>query len=238
MKEQVLYIYMDDSGVLHSNEPCCVYGGIAFLSEEEKNKFTNKYQEYIQKIKHYYCKYNVNNCKQESPEIKDTNIHYQHKKKILKYLENEFCFAVIIDNKKVSPEIMKQKTARGRFRDYTERILLKRILTYFIKEKLLNPNEPVKLVLRIDEQINILHLERDLLEDIQKEFTKGMSNFKYFMYFPPILHSDLNIDLKYVDSKSDYGVQASDIIAGETRKFYKKNQLDKLQFLKLKIFLP
>ena len=238
MKEQVLYIYMDDSGVIHSNEPCCVYGGIAFLSEEDKRKFTEKYQEYIQKISCVYCKYNVSKCKYKCPEIKDTNIHYNHKKKILKYLENEFCFAVIIDNQKVNSEIMKKKTGRGRFRDYTERILLKRILTYFIKEKLLNPNEPVKLVLRIDEQINILHLERDFLEDIQKEFTKGMSNLKHFMYFPPILHNDVNIDLKYVDSKEEVGVQIADIIAGETRKNYLKNKIGQLKCLKLKILLP
>ena len=36
---QEIYINMDDSGVLHPNEKCCVYGGIVFTKKLEQENF-------------------------------------------------------------------------------------------------------------------------------------------------------------------------------------------------------
>ena len=50
----------------------------------------------------------------------------QHKRWIRNLIKKETCFAVIIDNKRVNPLIMNDKDSRGRYRDYTQRILIKK----------------------------------------------------------------------------------------------------------------
>ena len=48
--EQVIYINLDDSGKLTSNEKISVYGGIVFLSREERAKFIVQYRTLIEQI--------------------------------------------------------------------------------------------------------------------------------------------------------------------------------------------
>ena len=127
---------------------------------------------------------------------------------------------------------------RGRYRDYTQRILIKRILQKLIVDQKINPNLPLQIILRLDKQVNILNIERNFLNDLIKEFTKGMNNIKYFSYFPPIFHSRLNIDLKYLNSKNHVLIQCADIIAGETRRYYLKKKVKELTFLKLILYMP
>ena len=40
---------MDDSGVLHSNERCCIYGGIVFTSKLDQENFERKYKNILNK---------------------------------------------------------------------------------------------------------------------------------------------------------------------------------------------
>ena len=73
---QEIYINLDDSGKLTTNEQICVYGGLVFLSKKEKDKFITQYRSIINEIKCSYCKECDNNC----PEIKNTNIKRKDKR--------------------------------------------------------------------------------------------------------------------------------------------------------------
>lgn len=57
MSNQEIYINMDDSGVLHSNEKCCIYGGVVFTSKVDQKIFGRKYKNILKQIK---CKYLYN----------------------------------------------------------------------------------------------------------------------------------------------------------------------------------
>lgn len=70
-----------------------------------------------------------------------------------------------------------------------------------------------------------------------------MTNLEYNMIHKPILFSKLNIDLMYVLSHKHISIQASDFIAGETRRIIlsdldKLTMLKKLEYLDVKLFLP
>lgn len=54
----------------------------------------------------------------------------------------------------------------------------------------------------------------DLKESIIEEFLYGITNFDYGCTFSPILFGGLVLDLKYVDSKKEILVQASDFFVG------------------------
>ncbi len=240
---QEIYINMDDSGVLHYNEKCCIYGGIVFTNKLEQENFGRKYKNILNKIKCKYCHSNILKCSHRCPEIKDTNIKSQHKRWVWNLIKKETCFAVIIDNKRVIPSIMNDKTSRGRYRDYTQRIIIKKVVEELIKNGKINPNLPVKLIIRIDQQATATNTNRAFVNDIKKELTIGMTNLEYNVVHKPILFSKLSIDLMYVLSHKHIPIQASDFIAGETRRIILSGSdnltiLKKLEYLNVKLFLP
>lgn len=240
---QEIFINMDDSGVLHTNEKCCIYGGIVFTSKLSQENFERKYKNILNRIKCKYCQSDISKCLHICPEIKDTNIKSQHKRWVWNLIKKETCFAVIIDNKRVNSSIMNDKNSRGRYRDYTQRIIIKKVIDKLIKDGYVDPNLPVKLIIRIDQQATATNTNRDFVKDIEKELTIGMTNFEYNKIHKPILFSELSIDLKYVLSHRHISIQASDFIAGETRRIILSNldnltMLRKLDYLNVKVFLP
>lgn len=240
---QEVYINMDDSGVLHNNEKCCIYGGIVFTSKKEQETFERKYKSILNKINCNYCRSDKTRCCHKCPEIKDTNINKGHKRWLFNLIKKEFCFAIIINNRKVNDDIMNDKNSRGRYRDYTQRILIKRVVDGLIKNGRINPNKPIKLIIRMDQQATATNTNRELVLDIEKELTKGMTNLEYNITHKPIIFSELVIDLKYVLSHKHISIQASDFIAGETRRIIlsdndKLEMLKKLDYLDIKLFLP
>lgn len=243
IKYQEIYINMDDSGVLHPNERCCIYGGIAFTNKLDQENFGRKYKYILNKIKCKYCRSDISRCSHICPEIKDTNIKFQHKRWLWNLIKKETCFAVIIDNKRVNSSIMNDKESRGRYKDYTQRIITKKLIEKLIKDGKINPNLPVKLIIRIDQQATATNTNREFIKDIEKELTVGMINLEYNMKHEPILFSKLSIDLMYVLSHKHISIQASDFIAGETRRIIisdldKLTMLKKLEYLDVKLFLP
>ena len=240
---QEIYISIDDSGVLHPNERCCVYGGIVFLNKTEQESFGRKYKNILNKIKCKYCHSDISKCVHRCPEIKDNNIKQQHKRWIWNLIKKEICFAVVIDNKKVNSSIMADKESRDRYRDFAQRIIIKKIVDKLIKNGEINPNLPVKLIIRIDQQATATNTNRTFINDIVKELTIGMTNLEYNMIHKPILFSKLSVDLMYVLSHKHIAIQASDFIAGETRRIIvsdldRISMLKKLEYLNVKLFLP
>ena len=114
-------------------------------------------------------------------------------------------------------------------------------------------NQPIDKVIKADLTIMQKHILKFILletmhkdlyqKDIEKELTIGMTNLEYNMIHKPILFSKLNIDLMYVLSHKHISIQASDFIAGETRRIIlsdldKLTMLKKLEYLDVKLFLP
>ena len=74
---------------------------------------------------------------------------------------------------------MKSKDARGRYRDYAQRIVIKKVIDYLLKERKINPNVRAKLIIRIDQQATATDTNRKFVNDIKKELTVGMINLEY-----------------------------------------------------------
>lgn len=240
---QEIYINMDDSGVLHPNEKCCVYGGIIFTSKYSQDNFIRKYKKILNSIKCKYCHSDISKCSHICPEIKDTNIQAQHKRWIWNLIKKEKCFAVIINNTKINPSIMDNKISRRKFRDYSQRIIIKKIIERLVKDSDINPNLPLKLIIRIDQQANTPDENKKFIDTLSKELTECNLESNNKIITKPILSSKLNIDLKYVLSHKHVSIQASDFIAGETRRIFLSNYDEsimnkKLSYLDIKLFMP
>lgn len=240
---QVIYINMDDSGVLHYNEEYCIYGGVVFVGAENREIFIRKYKSSIRQIKCCYCQSDISRCKHKCPEIKDTNIHVKHKRWLFNLIKQNFTYALIISNQKIRDDIMDNKKSRGRFRDYAQKRMIKDIVQTLISKNVIKPYKPVKLIIRIDQQGTSTDTGRNFGIDIYNELINGTYNYNYNLIYKPVLSSKLEIDLKYVLSHKHECIQASDIVAGETRRIMISNsdiaeKIKDLSFLDTKLFLP
>lgn len=212
---QEIYIYMDDSGKLSKKEQYSLYGGLVFVSKKEKIKFANKYKHILKDIKCSYC--DEASCYHDCPEIKSFIIKGFDRRRILNLCKNLRAYTIIINNDKVYDSIMESKASKGRFVEYNQRVLIKDIVNKLIREKAINPEENVKLIINIDQQTTKSNGYYSLKDGIYEELVHGVRNFNYGIYHTPILKS-LDIDVYYIDSRKSILIQASDMIAGSTRK--------------------
>ena len=238
--KQIVCINIDDSGKLVKNENVTIYAGLVFLSKSEKDKFITQYRSIITKIKHNYCKNGFN----ENLELKHNNLKPTHNRQLMNYIKKYSVLCCIINNNKIYTNIKANKATRGRFLDFALKLLIKETFKNLIKNKLIDPNKPVKLILNIDEQTTKSNGYYNLADSIIEELKFGIQNFNYSAIYNPILNSDFEIKLQYQKSEKSYLIQASDLVAGTIRRTYLNNLNNisefnkRTQFVNYKIFLP
>ena len=243
MRDQVqeIYINLDDSGKLTIKEKISVYGGLVFLSKIEKDKFITQYKSIINDIKCSYCK-NKDHCIHICPEIKNTNIKPNDKRRIMNYIKKYYVVALIIKNNDIYEHIKESKAARGRFVDYSLRRMIKEIIKFLIKNKRINSNKPIRIIINIDQQSTKSNGYYNLHDGLLEELKYGIVNFNYSRKINPIVFSNLEIKVSYQDSGKSYVVQAADLLAGTIRRKVLENfdnphhELSK--FVDFKIILP
>lgn len=240
-EKQEVYINLDDSGKLTKKEHISVYGGLVFLSKKEKDKFITQYRNIVDDIKCDYCKVQ-NKCNHNCPEIKNTNIKSNDKRRIMNYIKKYFVVALVIENDKVYEHIKENKAAKGRFIDYSIRRLIKDIIKSLIENKLVDAYKPVKLIVNIDEQSTKSNGYYNLKDGLFEELKYGIINYNYSAKIKPIIYSELDIRISYQNSGKSFVIQAADLLAGTIRRksLNNSNNISKelSKFVDLKIILP
>ena len=238
-KIQEIYINLDDSGKLTTKERISVYGGLVFLSKKEKDKFITQYSSIIDSIKCNYCDSKKDSCDNNCPEIKNTNITSKDKRRIMNYIKKYYVVALVIKNDKVYDHIKSNKAAKGRFTDYAIRRMIKEIIKSLIKCNSIDPNNPIRIIINIDQQSTKSNGYYNLQDGLVEELKYGIVNYNYSSTINPIVHSELEIKVYYQDSGKSYVVQAADLLAGTIRRSVLNKQNEYLtKFVDFKIILP
>ncbi|MCM1052499.1 MAG: DUF3800 domain-containing protein [Ruminococcus sp.] len=245
MKNQEIFILMDDSGKLNKNENSCIYGGLFFFSSNDYMNFINKYKSTINNIKCKYCNQLPPNCNNNCMEIKGiTHIKNKDKRRIFNLVKKEKNFGVFIKNKKVYPSVLNDKSARGRFCDYAQKRIVKEIILYSITNNYIDPNNPLKIYIKSDESKTKSNGYYNLKDSIYEELVNGIINYDYSKIHHPILHNGLSITYKTYDSKYNFGIQSADIISHYMHSEYEKFLINgkdissTTSFIEVKLFLP
>lgn len=240
-----IFILMDDSGKLNRNENSCIFGGLFFYSSYEYMNFVNKYKSIIKGIKCKYCKQNPSDCDKDCIEIKGTTkINSSDKRRIFNLVKKEKNFGVFIKNKKVFNPIMDDKSARGRFCDYAQKRIIKEIVLYSIRNKNINPTQPLKLYIKIDECKTKSNGYYNLQDSIYEELVSGIINYDYSIVHKPILSGPLKVKVTIYDSKYNYGIQSADIMSHYLHSKYEQHLLtgnditSTISFIEVKLFIP
>lgn len=242
---QTIYINIDDSGKLVDTEKVAIYAGLVFSSKQEKDKFITQYRSIVQNIKCKYCKKDISTCNNSScPELKHNMLKPKHNRQIMNYIKKYSILCCIINNDKVYPNIKFDTASRGRYLDFALKLLIKQTIKDLIKENIIDPNFPLKLIINIDEQTTKTNGYYNLRNGIIEELKYGIYNYNYNTVYPPILNSDLEVSLCYQKSERSFLIQAADLIAGTVRRIYLDNLNDitefnkRIEFANYRLFLP
>lgn len=193
-----------------------------------------------------FCKENIIKCNTNKtcPELKHNMLKPKHNRQLMNYIKKYSILCCIINNDNVYSRIKSDTASRGRFLDYSLKLLIKQTVKGLIKENRINPNLPVRLVINIDEQTTKTNGYYNLRDSIIEELKYGIFNYNYGFFNTPIINGSLEVNVCYQKSEKSFLIQASDLVAGTVRKLY-LNNLDnflefskRTEFINYRIFLP
>ena len=128
-QEQIVYISLDDSGKLNSKEKYLVYAGLFFTDKKELEIFKAKYKNIRNNI---YKKDIYKNVE----ELKGHTLQNVDRLRLLRFIHKYSTAGLVVDNSKIEKEdILISKYARGRYRDYVIKLLIKDVIIDLIKKK-------------------------------------------------------------------------------------------------------
>ena len=238
--EQEIYIYMDDSGRMSHADKCCSYGGVYFKNRNDRDNFKRHYIDVINASKCNFCNKDNKICDKDCPEIKSHTTNNKFRRRIANLIKNSThanSYATTIYTRDIPNDVLNVKHSRGRRTDYYQKRIIKEIIKRLIADRVIDPHKKLKLVIRIDESPRSTNGIYDLKESIIEEFVYGITNFNYGCKFSPILFGGLDLDLKYVDSKKEILVQASDFFVGYVNAtLLWKTKKEKLTFVDVQLF--
>lgn len=214
---QDIYIYMDDSGVLHPKEASGVfiYAGYIFVSTKEKDDAKRKYLSALRKISPHT---------KAAGELKACKLEVKHKRALYNVLRYYESFSVSVDIKRVFPGILENKKSICRYKDYVIKRTIKTKVNQLISQNKISSLQDTTLHLNIDEQLSATNGYYDLSSTIEEEFLHGIYNYNYATFHQPIFACNkLNIHVAYCQSDKNYLIQASDILANKIWNFSRKN---------------
>ncbi len=225
--EQIIYISLDDSGKLNNNEKYLVYAGLFFTNKKELEKFKAIYKVIRNQIAKKKIYENIDELKGYTLENKD-------RLRLLRFIYKYSSAGLIVDNSQITKQdILFSKDARGRYRDYVIKSLIKDIVIQLINNKKINPYKPVVLIINMDQESAKTNGRYRLDEGIYEELVKGIINFNYSFKTTPILFSSLVVKIYTQNSKDSIIIQASDIIANNIwRTIMSKNKITGIDIIK------
>lgn len=201
---QDICMFIDDSGVLHPNDAFFIYGGYVFTDKETREDAKREYRSLLS---------NIDKELLLEAEYKAASLENKHKRALYNVMRRYHSFGISVKTDRVYPNIMDDKRSRNRFKDYALKRGIKFKIEKMIKEGQIDPSLPVKFTINIDQQSTATNGLYGLSESIREEFTKGISNFDYNTFHKPLFYNKFEISTHYCDSKSNYLIQASDILA-------------------------
>lgn len=205
---QKVYFFFDDSGVLHPKEKSgfFVYGGYVFVNREELDSAK---RQYINANKALKAK--LSRC----DELKAAGLDPKHKRSLYMAVRKYESISCSVEIRRVYTSIVSNKKAICRYKDYVLKRCVKAKLKDLIKKGKIRADEDVAIEVNIDEQLTATNGYYSLRDSIKEELQHGISNFDYGTFHSPVFEAQVDVSVKYCESKSNYMIQASDILANK-----------------------
>lgn len=217
-----IYVFSDESGVFdNAHNDIFVFGGIVFLSKEERDDCARKY---------IHAERTIRNAGGYSRgiELKANTVKNKEKGNLFRALSQYQRFGLVIDQKSVLDKIFKSKKDRQRYLDYVYKIGLKRLFEQMIRDEVIQPDDVENIYVFVDEHTTATNGKYELREALEQEFRYGTYNYNYSHHFPPIFCELKGVTLDFCNSAKKPLIRAADIIANRIY-FLACNKPEKLQ---------
>lgn len=202
-----IFIYSDESGVFdYKHNDYFVFGGVIFLSKDEKSVWERKYIHAENTIR------SIENLPRQM-EVKATNITPKSKYKLYRSLSAVEKFGVVVSQKALRHEIFEDKKTKQRYLDWVYKMAIKNKFLNMISNKRLKADDVENLFFYVDEHTTATKGKYELRESIEQEFKIGTFNYTWSTFYEPIFPKLHSLDLKYCNSSSKTLVRAADIVA-------------------------
>ena len=233
VKKLDIFVFSDESGVFDSaHNEYFVFGGIVFLSKDEKDVASRKYinaERTIRKIE----------SKPNGEEIKAVNISNADKNKLYRSLNHFEKFGAVINQHRIIQKIFESKKTRQRYLDYAYKIAIKRKLEDLIKRKLIIPADVKHIYFFVDEHTTATDGRYELRQGLEQELKIGTFNYNFQKFFPPLFPDIESVELEFCNSKCRTLIRAADIIANKLYYVTNSSQPETILNEKIKItYLP
>lgn len=204
-----IFVYSDESGVFDKvHNDLFVFGGVVFLSKEEKDNWGRRYiaaEKVIRKRESF----------KKEDEVKATTVSNTDKGKLFRSLNQAEKFGVVVDEQRVLDSIFSAKKSKQRYLDYAYKIAVKRKFEDLISRGLIIPDEVSAIRFFVDEHTTATDGVYELREALEQEFKYGTYNWNYSKFFEPLFPKVHTIELNYCNSSKVILVRAADIIANK-----------------------
>lgn len=202
-----IFVYSDESGVLDKNHnKIFVFGGLVFLSKEEKDVASRKYSA-AERTLRQTRKFG------KEMELKASTLEAADKRKLYRALNGYYKFGVVVDQTKVLDSIMADKKSKQRYLDFVFKIGVKRLLEELIRRGVIDPTKVDNMYFYVDEHATSTNGLYELRETLEEEFKRGMHSRNFMTYFPPLFPNVQAVELNFCNSATVRLVRAADIIA-------------------------
>jgi len=202
-----IFVYSDESGVFDKkHNDIFVFGGLIFLSKEEKDIAARKYIKAENAIR-------ASNNYSAADELKASRITNKEKDKLYRAINQYVKFGAIVNQRKVNDSIFNDKKSKQRYLDYVFKISLKNAFKFLIAQNYIIPSEVKNIRVYADEHSTATNGRYELREALEQEFKYGTFNFNYSKFFSPIFSGVASVDLCYCNSGTNHLIRASDITA-------------------------
>jgi len=205
--------------VLHKNEKSgyFVYAGNVFIGKEAKDNAYRKYKATVQKLKKDL---------HMSGELKASRLFQKHRRTLFNALKYSESVSVAVKISKVYEYILNQSRSVCRFKDFVLKLCIKNKLQELLSRGLLQSDQDITIHVLVDEQLTSSNGYYTLKDSIFEELSVGIHNFNYGVTHSPIFFGKVTVDVQFCDSKTNFLIQASDILANRIWCSYKDNQPD------------
>lgn len=211
-------IYLDDSGVFttSNNSKFFVYGGYSFTNDKDRLTAKSVYKRRVKEIRQSLRLTN-------GDELKAAVLSAKHKRSLYEVVKQYNSIDVTVKLADVYPNILENKLAVHRYKDYVLKRLVKAEVERLIGSSEIDPYRPAELKVYIDQQHTSTDGYYTLSESISEELNHGINNFNYGMFYPPLFKAPVKVHISFCDSAHDYLIQASDILANRIFTAYNYN---------------
>lgn len=223
-----LFVYSDESGVFDKiHEKYYTFGGVIFLSKEDKNHASNIFKNIELNIKkNKNINFNV--------ELKASQLKVKHFRYIFNFMKIGYKFGCAIDITKVYDDIFLSKKTKQRYLDYVYKLSLKNALLKLRNNNIINLNEIENIYIFFDQHTTATDGIYELGESIEHEFKYGKRIYETDNYFPPICPYLKSVNLTYKNSQNTALIRYADIISNFVYKKMKQNKLHEINFTIIK----